>query len=346
MRFVHPEYLWLLLGLPVMALLAWWTIRRRRRALQSFAGGPAFLTRFNDTVSVHRRAAKILLVYLALACGIVAAARPQWGTRLEQVTRGGSDLVAVLDTSLSMSAEDVAPSRLGMARHTIDRLIRKLEGDRVALVTFAGRATLACPLTLDHAAVRLFLDATDAESVPVAGTSLADALQAAIRAFGEREPSAGARSRAIVLFTDGEDHEGGMDEILADLKTAGVAVYAVGVGTTRGAPIPLRDASGAAVGYKTAQDGKVVTTRLDETVLEQLALATGGRYYRATASLIEVDEIVQALSALDTQEFGAVLRARREERYQIPLALGFLALLAETMFGDRRRAGRPRESTR
>jgi Ca-activated chloride channel family protein len=345
MRFVHPEYLWLLLALPLFAALGWWTLRARRRALQRFAGGAAFIPRFTDTVSVHRRAAKLLLLYLALACGITAAARPQWGTRLEQVTRGGADLIAVLDTSLSMAAEDVAPSRLGMARHTIDSLVKKLDGDRVALVTFAGRATLACPLTLDHAAVRLFLDAVDIESVPIAGTSLSDALRAAIRAFGAREAPTGTRSRAIILFTDGEDHEGGIDEVLSELKEAGVAVYAVGVGTTRGSPIPLRDGSGASQGYKTDKAGKVVTTRLDETVLEDLALATGGRYYRATAGQVEVDEITQAMSALDTQDFGAVLRARYEERFQIPLAIGLLALLLETMFGDRRKEASTKEAT-
>lgn len=132
MRFVHPEYLWLLPLLPLLAVVGWWTLRTRRRALQRFAGGPAFISRFNESVSVHRRAAKILLLYLALACAIVAAARPQWGTRLEQVTRGGADLVVVLDTSLSMAAEDVAPSRLAMARHTIDSLVKELAGDRVS----------------------------------------------------------------------------------------------------------------------------------------------------------------------------------------------------------------------
>ncbi len=337
MRFVHPEYLWLILALPLLGLGAWVSVRRRRLALRRFAGSEGSVARFTGEVSSHRRGAKLLLVYLALLAAILAAARPQWGTRLEQVTRRGVDLVAVLDTSLSMAAEDVSPSRLGLARHAIDTLLKRVEGDRVGLVTFAGQATLICPLTLDQAAVRLFLDTVDVESVAVAGTSLAEALITAVRALGPEVETGGDRSRAVVLFTDGEDHEGGLEEAIAMLDRAGIATYAVGCGTTRGAPIPVKDPSGLAAGYKKDREGRVVTTRLDETLLEQLALDTGGRYYRATASQLEIDEIAKALTAMDTKEFGAVLRARYEERYQIPLAVALLALLAETVLGDRRR---------
>jgi len=337
MSFAHPEYLWAILLLPLLALAGWWAARRQRAALARFAGGAGSARRFAGEVDVHRRAVKVLLTQAALLALILTAARPQWGVRLEEVTRGGSDLVLLLDTSLSMAAEDVAPSRLGLARHAADTLLQQTEGDRVALVTFAGRATMACPLTLDHAAVRLFLDAIDVESVPVAGTSLEDALKAALRAFGPVDATSPSRHRAIVLLSDGEDHEGGIDDAEQALEQAGVTVYALGVGTARGAPIPLNDPSGVSSGYKKDAEGKVVTTRLDETVLERLALATGGRYYRATAGQVEVEEIARALSTLDRQEFGAVLRARYEERFQIPLALALLAIGAETLLGDRRR---------
>ncbi len=340
MRFVHPELLWFILLLPVLALAAWWSLNLRRRALRRFAGGTESVERFSTEVSGHRRAAKLLLTYAAIVAALVAAARPQWGTRLEEVRRGGVDLVLMLDTSLSMAAEDAAPNRLGQAKHEIDSLLRQVEGNRVALVTFAGRATLACQLTLDHAAVRLFLDSIDAESVPVPGTALAEALRVAIRAFGDDAAASAGRSRAILLFTDGEDHEGRIDEVLGEMEQAGVAVHAVGCGSTRGAPIPIRDDSGTVTGYKTDREDRVVTTRLDESVLERLALETGGRYYRATATEQEVDEIAKALTQMDEREFGAVLRARWEDRYQLPLGFALLALLAETLLGDRRRAVR------
>ena len=184
--------------------------------------------------------------------------------------------------------------------------------------------------------MRLFLDTVAPEAVQVPGTALADALTLSIRTFGDSDTDDEKRGRAIVLFTDGEDHEGGLEDIVKKAKAAGVAVYAVGNGTRRGAPIPLREADGS-IGYKKDREGKVVTTRLDELVLQDLALGTDGQYHRATAAGKEVTRIIQALTALDAREYGAVLRARYEERYQLPLAVALLALLAETLLGERRR---------
>ena len=143
--------------------------------------------------------------------------------------------------------------------------------------------------------------------------------------------------RAVVLFSDGEDHEGGIDEAIALLKRSGASIYSVGCGTAHGGPIPLRSAAGSADGYKKDQDGKVVTTRLEEDLLEKLALETDGRYYRATPSEVEVEEIAKAIAGMDQKEHGTVLKTRYEERFQIPLAVALLALLAETVLGDRRR---------
>lgn len=343
MRFANPEVLWLILALPALGLATLWSLGRRRMAMQRFAGDAEFVGRFDGQVNVHLRAAKLLLLYFALLAAIVAAARPQWGTRLEPVTRRGVDVVIVLDHSLSMAAEDLAPDRLSHAKHAIDSLLQQLAGDRAALVTFAGQATLMCPLTLDHSAIRLFLDTVDVESVQVPGTALAEALKLAVDTFGDERPGGVERSRALVLFTDGEDHEGGVDEVIRDLEDARVSVYAVGCGTTRGAPIPVSNAAGMHTGYKKDGEDRVVTTRLDEGILEVLALDSGGRYYRATASEAELEEIARGLMGMDTQELGAVLRTRYEERFQIPLILAVLALLVETLIGDgtRRRALAP-----
>jgi Ca-activated chloride channel family protein len=336
MRFARPELLWMLLLLPVLAggLLA--VAARRRRALERFAGGAANRSRFLDEVSFHRRAAKALLWLLAAGAAIVAVARPQWGTRLEPITRTGIDVVVAIDTSRSMAAEDVPPNRLGQALHAASSLVSRLAGNRVALITFAGRATLVCPLTVDHGAAKLFLDTVEIDSTPVPGTALAEALRVALRAFGE-PGSDTARTRAIVLFTDGEDHEGEIEDALAALKRAGVAVYAVGTGTVGGGPIPVKDGHGNVGGYKKDREGRVVTTRLDEQGLGDVALGTDGRYYRATPAEIEVEEIARALAGMDAREFGTVLRVRYEERFQIPLALALAALLAEACLSDRRR---------
>jgi Ca-activated chloride channel family protein len=344
-RFAHPELLWLILLLPPMFVAGWWSAVRSGRALRRFAGGPRLVSRFTGEVSVHRRAAKLLLLYFALACVILAAARPQWGTRLEPITRSGADVVVLLDTSLSMAAEDLAPNRLEQARNGIDQLLRRLSGDRVGLITFAGRATVACPLTLDQAAVRLFLHVVQVETVQVPGTALAEALGLAVQSFGDEPAVQAERGRAVVLFSDGEDHEGGLDEVLEELRDNGIVVYSVGCGTTRGAPIPMRDAAGISTGYKKDHEDKIVTTRLDEGVLERLALETGGNYFRGTAMGQEIDQIAEGLSSMEAGELGTVLRARYEERFQIPLAAALLALLAESLLGDRRKRSEIGETT-
>jgi Ca-activated chloride channel family protein len=340
MRFLVPEMLWLILALPLIGAAGLWLANQKAKALRRFAGGAAKVDRFTGEVSYNMRAAKVLLLHMALLALIIAAARPQWGTRLEPVTRKGVDVVIVLDNSLSMAAEDLAPSRLDYARHAIDSLLKRLTGDRVALVTFAGQATLACPLTLDHAAMRLFLDTVTAESMQVPGTALADALRLAAGVAAPQEQLVEDRSRVLVLFSDGEDHEGGIEDVAKELEKQGISLFAVGVGSTRGSTIPMRDSIGMLQGHKKDRQGKVITTRLDENLLEDMALSVGGRYYRATATEIEVEEIAQAITGMDAREYGAVLRARYEERFQIPLLLALAALAAEALLGDRRRKAR------
>jgi Ca-activated chloride channel family protein len=211
----------------------------------------------------------------------------------------------------------------------------------VGLITFAGRATVACPLTLDQAAVRLFLHVVQVETVQVPGTALAEALGLALQSFGDEPAVQAERGRAVIVFSDGEDHEGGLDEVLEELRGNGIVVYTVGCGTTRGAPIPMRDAAG----YKKDREDKIVTTRLDEGVLERLALETGGNYFRGTTLGQEIDQIAEGLSSMAAGELGTVLRARYEERFQIPLAAALLALLAESLLGDRRKRSEIRETT-
>jgi Ca-activated chloride channel family protein len=332
MRFAAPAFLWWLLLAP--AIVALWGISswRARRRLLRFAGGEEGAARFAGEASAHRRAAKGVLLLLALVSGVVALARPQWGTGVDAVTRRGVDVVLLVDTSRSMAAADVPPDRLGLARHAAGSLVDRLAGDRVALVSFAGRATLAAPLTLDHEAIRLFLEGLDPEAVSVPGTALADGVRAAVRALAPKEGGE-ARGRAIVLFSDGEDHEGGLDEAIDVARKAGAKVWAVGVGTESGAPIPDGDRGE----WKKDRDGRVITTRLDAATLARLAEETGGTYHTATAGEVELDAIARDLGAMEGQETGTVLRTRYTERFAIPLAIALAALVAEVFVSERRR---------
>ena len=337
MRFAEPWVLWFLLAVPavgaMLAVAAW----RRRVLLERFAGGPIPAARISAGVSPHVRAVKSLLLLAALAAGVVAMARPQWGVGLDPVVRSGVDVAIVLDTSASMLARDVPPDRLGLARHTAARVVESLDGDRLALITFAGGSAIACPLTLDQDAVRVFLDGLDAESVSVPGTALADAMRTAARALADEGKV--ARRKVIIVLSDGEDHEGGLEEAIKVVKDAGAVAFALGCGTSRGAPIPE---AGGADGFRKDKDGKIVTTRLDESTLSALAVATGGKYLRATAAATEVDAIAKEIGAMEGRETGSVMRTRYVDRFQYPLALGIIALLADAFVVDRaRRRKRP-----
>lgn len=335
MRFAQPGMLVGLLVVPALALLWGASAWRARRRLVRFAGAEG-VARFSAEASAHRRATKALLLGLAFTSGIVALARPQWGTGVDVVTRKGVDVVLLVDTSRSMAAADVPPDRLGLARHAAGTLIGKLAGDRLALVSFAGRAAVITPLTVDHEAVRLFLDALDPESVSVPGTSLADGLRVAIGTF----PNAGsgeARGRAIVVLSDGEDHEGGLEEAIELARRSGAKVWALGLGTERGGPIP----DGGAGEWKKDAEGRVVTTRLDAATLARLAEGTGGKYYTATAGELELDALARDLGAMEGEETGTVLRTRYTERFAIPLAIAIAALFAEAFVSERRRRKQP-----
>jgi len=338
-RFASPPWLWLLLLLlPGGAAFAWGAARARRRSLARFAGGSPYLPRFAFQASPHRRAVQLLLLFATVFFGILAAARPQWGVRLEPVSRKGADVVLLLDTSLSMAATDTAPSRFEQARHGASSLVGKLAGDRVAIVTFSGHPVVACPLTLDGEAARLVLEATDLEIEPVQGTALADGLRRAGRLLAAREGPKEVRGRVVVLFSDGEDHEGGLEAALSELARDGVRVFAIGYGTPGGGPIPIRSAGGGLEGYKKDREGRIVTTRLAEDVLRRVAIETGGRYFRATPAELEIETIAREIGELAAGEAGTLLRTRYEERFQIPLAIALLALFAESFVADRRGA--------
>jgi len=336
MRFAAPEYLWLLLGLPVLVALFVMSFRRRRRALEAF-GDLGLVRRLAASASLERRAVKAGLVALASFFLVLALARPQWGSRLETVTRRGEDVIVAVDTSLSMLAEDVKPNRMAQARAAVGTLIDLLQGDRIGIVAFSGRAYVACPLTLDYAAAGLFVDLLDPELIPVHGTAIAEAIRTSIRAFQGND----RRYRVLILITDGEDHEGDVEAAARAAASEGIVVYAVGIGGTAGEPIPLRNARGDVVGYKEDRDHRKVTSRLGESALESIALTTGGKYYRSTPEGNELRAIYKEIAGMDQKALSARLHTAYEERYQLPLAAAVLLLLLEAAVPERRRAAAP-----
>jgi Ca-activated chloride channel family protein len=334
MRFARPEMLWLLALVPALAAWLAWGLVRRTRALRAFAE-PVLLERLVQAPGRGLLLAKGALLVTAVTLFVLAAARPQWGATTEQVRRHGVDVLVGIDISESMLAEDLAPSRLRKSQEEVSRLLEKLQGDRVGLMAFAGSAGVLCPLTLDYNALRLFLDELSPTLISHPGTSLSMALAVASQAFDAQQ----RQHKVVILFSDGEDQidAAEVERVAQEVASQGLVVHAVGVGTPSGGPIPERGRDGAITGYKKDKDGRVVTSRLDEKMLARVAEITGGTYQPASAAEGEIDRLAEVIAGMDKKEMSARLTTQYEERYQVPLALGLLALVVDTFLTGRRR---------
>ena len=329
MRFANLYNFWLLLLLPFLAAFFAWALWARRRALAHFARGP-LAEKLTRNLSRGRQVGKLVLLGLGTFFAILALTGPQFGTQLEMAERKGVDVMLVLDVSRSMQAEDVKPSRLARAKYQIRGLLDLLRGDRVGLVVFAGKAFVQCPLTTDYGAVELFLDVLDAGAIPVQGTAIGDAVRLAVRSFEEGE----GQHKAIVLFTDGEDHVG---QPLAAAQTAaaqGVRLFALGLGTPDGELIPTEEGGG--VSFHKDKRGQYVKTRLDESTLQDMALETGGDYFRTTLGGAELEALYGQIAEMDQREIGSTRLTRYQERFQWPLLLALCCFFAEAFLGDAR----------
>jgi Ca-activated chloride channel family protein len=285
--------------------------------------------------SQKRRRWKHALVALAALFAVLAAARPQWGKKMELVRREGLDLIVAMDVSASMLAADMPPSRLAKAKSEVAGLMDLLKGDRIGLVVFSGDAYVQCPLTLDYAAAKMFLDNIDYGTVPKPGTNVGQAIRKATAAFVQKE----RKYKVLLLITDGEDtEESDVLESAEEAKKAGVIIYSIGVGTPAGEPIPLRNAAGQVTGYKRDEGGQVVMSRLDERTLQEIAVKTGGKYYRATAGELELEKIFDDISKMERKELTGRFMARWEERFGLFLLAAFALLGVEFLLNERRRA--------
>jgi Ca-activated chloride channel family protein len=317
---------------PLLGVFFWYVWRLRRRAVERF-GDVELIRKLSESTNARGQAAKMALMLVAVTVLVTALARPQFGTRVETVTREGQDIVVALDVSASMLAEDITPNRLEKAKNAIRQLIENLDGDRIALVAFAGEAFVQSPLTADYAPATMFLNAMEPDLIPVQGTNLGEALRVSLDAFEAGQE----QHRVLIVITDGEDHEGAIDQAVENAAEQGIRVYAVGVGSPDGVPIPDVDDRGRRVGYKRDENGDVVTTSLDEATLERIASATGGRYYRATARESELEGLADEIAGMAGRQFEARQTTQFEEQYQIFLGLGLALLLIELLIPERRR---------
>ena len=335
MSWHSPELLWLLLLVPICAAIAWLAARRRQKATlavgQEQTVRPLIVGRAQPW-----RLTKTILWLVALSGVIVALAGPQYGSRTQLLHRRGIDVVIALDFSKSMLARDVAPNRIDRAKAELGRLLELMQGHRIGLVAFAGD-TIAFPMTIDHSAVRLFLRDLGPYDMPFGGTAIGRALIASKRLLQSARPdndqdTAERPTQVVLLFTDGEDHEGEPLEAAAELAAAGIAVYTVGIGSPSGEPIPTYAQDGTWTGYAKDKDGNVVTSSLtaqNEKVLQQIAKDTGGKYFRARRGTIGIAQIEAEMAKLKQTEKKSRRVTVHENRFALVLLPAFLLLVLQ-----------------
>ena len=331
-RFFTIYYLYLLILIPLLILFYIVGFRKKKKALGKF-GNLELIKKLTASVSLKRQVVKVFLILLSVLFMVLSLARPQIGTSLEEVRREGVDIIIALDVSYSMMAEDIKPNRLEKAKHEILNLIDLMQGDRVGLIAFAGVPFVQCPLTLDYGAARMFLNSMDVNIIPEPGTGIAKAIDLAVKTFEERE----RKYKVLILITDGEDHLEDPLEAARRAESQGVIIYTVGVGSVKGVPIPMYNTSGNNIGFKKDRSGQVVTSKLDEVMLEKVALQTNGKYYRASGSEEELKKIYQDISKMEKKELGSIKFSQYEDRFQYLLVISILCLVIEMLVSERKR---------
>jgi Ca-activated chloride channel homolog len=332
MTFANPFFLYLLLLVPLFALFLLWANRRRKADLARL-GDRQLIDRLSQGINWTGRRWRSVLWLVALAFLLIALARPQWGTEVQTIEQEGLQVMVALDISNSMLAADIKPDRLTRAKLEISDLMDRLKGDEIGLVLFSGASFVQFPLTTDYNTARMYLDSVNPNAISRQGTAIGEAIGTAVTAFDESLDS----QKVLLVISDGEDHETDPLAAAQSAADAGVLIYTIGFGTPEGEPIPEFDQFGNVIGYKRDAQGEVVISRLDETVLQQIAQIGGGQYFRAGADARGLDNLLAELDTLQRTQLENRFNTRMIERYQGFLLIALLALLIAELIPDRRR---------
>jgi Ca-activated chloride channel family protein len=319
-RFEDPIYLYLLVLIPLLALIRFVTVRQQKRRLRKF-GDPALLKELMPDVSVWRPAAKFWLLEAALALLVVMAARPQMGTKISHEKRTGIETIIAMDISNSMLAEDVVPSRLDRSKMMVENLVENFNNDKIGLIVFAGDAFVQLPITSDYVSAKMFLNSIDPSMIATQGTDIAAAVNMAMHSFTQQE----GIGKAIIVITDGEDHEGSALEAAKEAKKAGMRVFVLGVGSAKGAPIPIPGTND----YMKDNTGNTVMSALNEEMCKQVAEAGGGAYIHVDNNSNAQEQLDNELDKLAKKETSTTIYSDYDEQFQAFGIIVLLLLIAE-----------------
>lgn len=330
MRFEHPEYLYglLLVLIPASAFIVYslW----RQRVFTKY-GDKRLLLQLMPERSKYKVHIKFALMALAYCCLVLAIANPQLGKKVEKVTLKGADIFVAIDVSNSMMAEDLKPSRIARAKQFVSRMIERTKNDRIGLIVFAGHSYLQMPLSSDKAAAKLFLNSITTDMVPTQGTSLAEAIRMAMESYGSEE----GKYKALIILTDGEDHEGEALTVAEEAQQKGIVIHTLGVGNPKGAPIPIKKGTNKS-DFKRNSDGSIVLSKLNETILQQIAATANGKYFRLGNGPEELNLLMAELEGLEKRELTEREVTDYKSYYFVFVIIAMLLLTLEFVMAERR----------
>ena len=325
LNFAQAQYLLLLLLIPVFFIIQAVILKLRRRRIRKF-GDEALVSKLMPSYSKGKVWVRLVLFSIGFFFFVIGLSRPQIGAKLKDHETKGAEIMIVLDVSNSMLAEDYSPNRLERAKLAISRIVDKLRDDRIGLILFAGDSFVQLPITTDYVSAKMFLNSITTDSVPVQGTAIGDAINTAMRSFSVQSE----KSRAIIVITDGENHED--DPVAAAQQAAelGVRVYTIGVGSPEGKPIPM---DGELLKDK---NGEIVVTRLDEKVLQDVAQAGNGVYVRAGNSEFGLNPVIDNIRKLEDERYSSIVFEEFDEQFMYFLGIALFFFVLEMLIGDRR----------
>ena len=323
--FAASRYLLLLLLIPFFFLgMALWMGARRRRLRK--LGDEALVNELMPSWSRSKRWVRAVLYSLAFFFFVIGLSRPQIGAKLKEYKVKGAEIMVVLDVSNSMLAQDYSPNRLERAKLAISRITDRLQGDRIGLIIFAGSSFVQLPITSDYVSAKMFLSNISTESIPIQGTAIGDAINTAVKSFSAQSEN----SRAIIVITDGENHEDDAVAAATQAAEAGVKVYTIGVGSVEGQPIPMDG------GLLKDKEGNIVVTKLDEDTLKEIAQAGGGAYVHAGNDEFGLTPIVNDIKKMQEEEYSSVVFEEYDEQFMYFLGIALALFVLEMLIGERR----------
>ncbi|MEI6047888.1 MAG: VWA domain-containing protein [Bacteroidota bacterium] len=328
-RFANPDFLYLLLLLPVVILLYIINSIRKKRALQRL-GDIKLVERLVPELSKLRPVIKFILQLIAFSAGIIMLSRPQFGSKIEDVKKQGVEVIIALDVSNSMLAEDIQPDRLTRAKQAISHLVDNLDNDKIGLIVFAGDAYTQIPVTTDYVSAKMFLSTISPDMVPKQGTAIGAAISLGIKSFSPGE----GKSKAIIIITDGENHEDNPVANAEEAAKTGIVIHTIGIGSTEGVPVPVN--INGKKDYLKDVDGNTVITKLDEDILKKIAITANGSYVRASNSNIGLDEIFSDIKKMKKQELESTMYTEYNDQFQIFAAITLFMLLIDFLIMERK----------